>query len=64
MAFQAAYLLALEEDQPDRVLYLAVPSFVYKEYFFSAFVQRMIARKGLKLIVFHPTKEQIEQWIS
>lgn len=59
-----SYLMALEEEQPERTLYLAVPSFVYKENFFSTFVQRMITRKGIKLIVFHPTKEQIEQWIS
>lgn len=59
-----SYLLALEEEQPERTLYLAVPAFIYKENFSSAFVQRMIQRKGLKLIVFHPVHEQVELWIN
>jgi hypothetical protein len=32
-----SYHIALQEQEPDRTLYLAVPIFVYQEFFFSPF---------------------------
>lgn len=58
------YLQALEEKEPDRTLYLAVPSDTYSEFFQISFVQKSLKRYEVRLIVYDPTQEEIEAWIS
>lgn len=57
------YLLALEEQHPGRILYLAVPVEVYENFFRLEFGQIAIRRYQLKLIVYDPYKEVIIQWL-
>jgi XisH protein len=57
------YRLALEEKDPDRVLYLAVPQNTYDEFFTLQFIQKAITRSDLKLIVYIAEQEVISQWI-
>ena len=56
------YSLALEQLEPERVLYLAVPSDVYQDFFTDSFVQAVLERYQIKVLVFHVKKEEIILW--
>jgi XisH protein len=58
------YCQALEEHEPDRIAYLAVPNETYKDFFQITFVQRAIQRYHIKLIIYDPKQEEIRQWIK
>ncbi|NEO83870.1 MAG: fatty-acid oxidation protein subunit alpha [Spirulina sp. SIO3F2] len=58
------YVQALEEQEPERVAYLAVPVETYQEFFQLPFIARSLQRNQVKLIIYEPTQEVIEQWIS
>jgi hypothetical protein len=57
------YRAALEENEQDRVLYLAIPQLVYEDFFQRPFVQKMILLENLKLIVYEPETKAITSWI-
>ena len=56
------YLVALEERQPDRMLFLAVPKDIYESFFEQAFIRHLAARYALKLLVFDEEDEVILAW--
>jgi hypothetical protein len=56
------YRVALEEQHPERVLYLAVPLDTYKAFFTLPFTHTVIQRYQLKLIVYDAEKEVIVKW--
>ena len=56
------YLIALESYNPDIILYLAVPTDVYNVFFQKPFIQLVLERKQIKLILYNPTTETIELW--
>jgi hypothetical protein len=58
------YLDILAEQDPDRILYLAIPVAAYRGIF-SEEVGQLVLRKRaeFKLIVFSPTTQEITQWI-
>ena len=58
------YQVALDAHEPDRILYLAVPSDTYKDFFLRPFVQTVLQRHHLKLVVFRPQLEVIVRWIN
>jgi hypothetical protein len=58
------YLVALEEKEPERILYLAIPEAFHDRFFDDPFFQRLAKRYGVKLIVFNETKNSIIQWIE
>lgn len=58
------YLQALEDKEPDRVLYLAVPKDSYQDFFQISFIQKSLKRHEVNLIIYCPLQEVIEQWIS
>jgi len=58
------YRLALETQEPDRELYLAVPGETYTTFFHLPFAQLAIQRYQLMLIVYDVKREEIIQWIS
>lgn len=58
------YRIALEENDPDRLLYLAVPSDIYKRFFRYPFIQTVIRRNQVPLLVYDTVKQEIVQWIS
>jgi XisH protein len=58
------YCQAIEEKQPERTVYLAVPDETYKDFFQLPFIQRAIRRYQVKLITYDPKKEEIRQWIK
>lgn len=56
------YRFALKAEDPDRLLYLAIPLEIHETFFARRFVQLITQEYQLKLIVFEPTKEEIVQW--
>jgi hypothetical protein len=58
------YRYALEDADPERILYLAIPRFVYKTFFSLAFIHSVIQRSQLKLLIYDLEQETIEQWIK
>ena len=58
------YYVALEIKEPDRVLYLAVPDEIWKDFFQEIVIQKALRRIGAKIIVFSPSSEKIIEWIK
>ena len=58
------YAQALEDEEPDRILYLAVPLETYEEFFQLSFVQKSLKRHTVNLIIYDPNKEEINKWIN
>jgi len=58
------YCQALEEQEPDRIVYLAVPFETYQDFFQLPFIQRALRRCQVKLIVYAPKQEEIRLWIK
>jgi hypothetical protein len=58
------YFQALEDKEPDRILYLAVPIETYSDFFQISFVQKSLKRHGVNLVIYDPIKEEIDRWIS
>jgi hypothetical protein len=56
------YLLALEEVAPERQLFLAVPKDIWNTFFQERFIQKVIERKHIKVIVYDPNSEIIILW--
>jgi XisH protein len=56
------YQFALEEFDPQRKLYLAIPESVYKSFFQRRFIRSVIARNQINLLVYEPKQEIIVQW--
>jgi hypothetical protein len=56
------YRYALADTEPDRVLYLAVPLDIYEEFFALAFIQSVLQRSQLHLLVYDVGTEEITQW--
>jgi hypothetical protein len=53
---------ALEEEQPDRVLYLAIPLDAYRSFFTLELPRRLVERYRVNLIVYEPEEEEIVRW--
>ena len=58
------YREALNVEQPDRMLYLAVPTETYKDFFTRLFVRTVIANQQIKLAVYDVKREVIVRWIE
>ena len=56
------YQLALEEEQPERKLYLAVPQDTHRTFFTLELTRRLVERYKVSLIVYDPEEEVIVQW--
>lgn len=53
----------LEESEPDRRLYLAIPKKVVDDLFLEPIGQLLLKRERVRLLVFDPDSEVITQWI-
>jgi hypothetical protein len=58
------YIQALEDKEPERILYLAVPLETYDDFFQLPFIQKSIRRYAINLIIYDPIQEDIKSWIS
>jgi hypothetical protein len=58
------YCQALEEQESERIIYLAVPLETYNDFFQLPFIQRTLKRYQVKLIIYDPKLEEIKLWIK
>ena len=58
------YRIALEEEEAERQLYLAIPSEIYKRFFKYPFIQTVVRINQIPLIIYSVEKETIAQWIN
>lgn len=58
------YVLALQKLEPDRELYLAIPSLVHRDFFQLDFIQEVLDHYQIRLIIFDPEPPTSLQWIS
>ncbi|PSM50207.1 fatty-acid oxidation protein subunit alpha [Chroococcidiopsis sp. CCALA 051] len=59
------YRIALEaSEEPDRILYLAVPRDVYQTFLRFEPAKTAINRYDVRLIIYNSDREAIEQWIE
>ncbi len=58
------YYVALEETDPNRVLFLAIPEIVWIRFFQKPVIQKSLARIQAKIVVYNPSKNEIVQWIK
>lgn len=54
----------LEQADPERALYLAVPLAVHAGIFAAPLGQLVVRRERLRLVVFDPATEVVTQWIE
>jgi len=58
------YRIALRQQHPERVLYLAVPDTIYDGIFSTRFGREVIAETRLKMLIYDIQEEKIVQWIK
>jgi hypothetical protein len=58
------YRLALAQQQPDRPLFLAVPTDVYNGILSEPLGQLVLVGLNIRLLVFEPDRREVVQWIS
>ncbi len=58
------YRLALEQQDPQRRLYLAVPIETYATFFALPFIQLAVQNHRLALLVYDAEHQEVMQWIN
>lgn len=59
------YRIAIEvSSEPERILYLAVPTDTYQIFLRFEPAKTVLTRYEIKLIIYNPNQEVIEQWIE
>ena len=58
------YQWALEEQEPERKLFLAVSQSVYLKHFQKPIFQLVVRRNKINLLIYEPIDEVIIQWIA
>jgi hypothetical protein len=58
------YQWALEGQEPDRQLFLAISENIYLKHFQKPIFQLVLDRKKINLLVYEPEQEVIIQWIT
>jgi hypothetical protein len=58
------YQWALDAQEPDRKLFLAVSETAYAKYFEKPLFQLVVQRNKINLLVYQPDSEEIVKWIT
>jgi glucose-6-phosphate 1-dehydrogenase len=58
------YQVVLENKDPNRQLYLAVPEEIYNTFFQSLLAKSAVQKYQVKLMIYDPEDEVIIQWLS
>ena len=58
------YQWALEEQEPERKLFLAISQAIYIRHFQKPIFQLAVQRNRINLLVYEPAREAIVQWID
>lgn len=56
------YQTALQSQEQEKTLFVAVPEDAYKSLFQKSFVQHVVRNNHIKLIIFEPDEKIILQW--
>lgn len=56
------YRLGLQQQEPERTLYLAIPLEIYDTFFSLELVKAAIRQYQVNLIVYSPETEEIQRW--
>ena len=56
--------LIMEDEDPERVLYLAIAQTVFAGFFSEEICQMVLRKKSINLIIFDSETEEIVQWID
>lgn len=59
-----SYRFALEEKEPDRIVFLAIPLYVWEDFFQRPLIQKIVYEKPLRIIVVNIHTRTIELWIK
>ncbi|MFM5887858.1 MAG: element excision factor XisH family protein [Dolichospermum sp.] len=59
-----SYKIALEENEPERILYLAVSDSIYQSLFGGFLIQKVLQNYPVKLVVYDEVTEVIKLWIN
>jgi XisH protein len=59
-----SYRTLLLDQYAEHILYLAVPLDTYTSFFATQLAQSIISSQQLKLIVYKPQQEVIDQWLN
>jgi len=57
-----SYRAALQQQETDRILYLAVPSNAYDSFFTLGFIQYLLQQNQIYLMIYDIEQEAIAQW--
>ena len=58
------YQVMIEQADPGRTLYIAIPTNVYSAFFQRPFAQLVIQRIQMKLVIYNIQQEVIEVWVK
>ncbi len=58
------YSAALEIQEPDRILFLAIPEQMWLRFFQKKVIQRSLERVGARILVYNPQSNTVVQWIK
>lgn len=58
------YQVALNLQEPERQLYLAVPKPAYDTLFQEVLIQSVLQRYPVNMIIYSPVTQEIESWID
>jgi hypothetical protein len=58
------YKWALERQEPERQLFLAISQIIYTKHFQKPIFQLAVQRNKINLLVYEPSQEKILQWIT
>ncbi len=57
------YALGLEEVDPDRLIFLAIPENVYRKIKKIPILLKALDKFGVRVVIFEPKLEEIVQWM-
>jgi XisH protein len=58
------YFVALEIQDPNRILFLAIPEDIWSRFFQKRVIQKSLERIGAKVVIYNPDTNNIIQWIK
>lgn len=58
------YRFALNKQEPDRILYLAIDNDIYEKFFLTSFIKNIVEENKVYLVIYDVENEIIEQWIK
>ena len=58
------YALGLEEQEPERVIFLAIPERIHQKIQRIPFLLKALDRYDVNVVIFDPSTENILQWLT